>query len=138
MPRVLILFVTLLAMVLIGLLPMFRRLLGKSLRVGDRIRLSGGYDANPSWLGSRISIDGEVLNFIADEPSPSAIVRLDEPLSTENLTSNTVGLRLRYQGARWTRSEIVHVELLPDSPGASGSGERGNWIESHASYCIVG
>jgi hypothetical protein len=136
MSGVLILSTTLLAMVVIGSLPALRRFLAPSLHVGNRIRLSGGYDAHPTWLGARKTIDGEVLDFVANEAVQSAIVRLDEIITAKDLTSKIVRLSLRYQGARWSSSEIVHVELLPDMPTV-GASTGSVWIESHARYRVV-
>lgn len=49
---------------LIALLPRIVRLSRGMLRVGDRIRLSGGCDSPPRWLDGREYVDDEVLSFV--------------------------------------------------------------------------
>jgi len=48
-------------------------------------------------------------------------------------------LELRYVGAEWNESEIVHVELCSLMPEAKSwqDRRRGVWVESHANYKII-
>ena len=134
----LVLTLTLLTVV-IGLLPMLRRALSPRLRVGDRVRLSGGYEHEPKWLGARNAIDGEVLRFVARGGSKeSAIVKLSTTLSADGISYDHVALDLRFKGAHWGKREVVHVEVLDQLPDLNQqSNVRGKWVESHASYEVL-
>ena len=91
------------------------------LRVGDRVRIGGGYEDPPPWLGGRPAVTGRVSAFIDN----AAEVELDEPLVVDGASYRVLSLRLRYRRARWTRQGIVHVEV---------AGAPHAWVESHASY----
>lgn len=114
------------------------KLLGRSLRVGDRVRLAGGYDVEPQWLGGRSACFGECVTFMRwKETRLAAVVRLDEPLTFDSVSGAYVVLRLRHVGARWANQETVHLELFahaPDTPPALTT--RSVWIESHANYRV--
>jgi hypothetical protein len=121
-------------------MPMLWRLFSRALTVGDRIQLFGGYEDPPPWLQGRTSIEGIVLAFLDDKSGRQAVVvKLNEPITFETLSSDRVVLRLRYADARWRRSETVHVELC--RPAESLSSETATseprWIESHASYRVL-
>ena len=125
---------------MIGGLPVLFRASRRSVRVGDRLRLSGGYDSAPRWLGTRDSIDGDVLALDGGNEAPQyAVIRLTEPISFEGLSSDIVTLRLRFKNARWGDHGTVHVELWRDVPergeiSSSEANDRRRWIESHATY----
>lgn len=129
-------------MVMVALLPKLRRAISPPLRIGDRIRLSGGYDNKPTWLGARTSIEGVVLTFVESSgaASRSAIIKLGSALSAEGLSSDLIALDLRYKSARWGQHELVHVRLLNEMPGGEDQSRallNGKWIGSHASYTVV-
>ena len=104
--------------------------------VGDRVHLSGGYEMPPAWLGGAEAVDGEVVAFVpTDGGMGSVAVRLDAPLTHDGDSGNVLVLSLRYAGAAWGRSGIVHLELCESVPENRPPGEQvGIWIESHASY----
>jgi hypothetical protein len=108
-----------------------------ALAVGDRVRLSGGYEFEPHWLAGNSGYFGAVRAFIPGQnETPAAVVRLDEPITFEGTTGDVVVLELRYVGAKWKATETVHVELcefMPE-PVASELRRYGKWIESHATY----
>lgn len=115
-------------------------LLGFRLRMGDRVRLAGGYDTQPRWLDGRAAYFGECISFIPGENGRSAaVIRLDEPITFDSVTGSYVVLRLRYVGARWAKHETVHVELFTEPPVTlQAPATRGLWIESHANYHVEG
>lgn len=108
-----------------------------NLEVGDSVRLSGGYEMEPKWLGGKDGYAGTVVDFIPGQnQAPSAVVKLDHAITFDDVTGDIVILELRYKGAKWGQRETVHVELcnfLPDRASWK-SRKRGVWIESHASY----
>ena len=118
------------------MLSFIARLFGSHLRIGDRVRLSGGYDMEPRWLNGRDSLFGKCISFVPSEDSRSAaVIQLDEPITFDSVTGSYAVLRLRYVGARWSKREIVHLELFAAPPASlQEAASRGLWIESHASY----
>ena len=107
------------------------------LKVGDRVRLFGGYDQEPAWLSWREAVRGTLASFIPGQnEEPAAVLRLDEPLTAEGAAGDIVVLELRYVGARWENHGVVHVELCDFDPEPKTWSERrqGRWVESHASY----
>jgi hypothetical protein len=111
-----------------------------SLAPGTRIRLSGGYDFEPRWLRGRENITGTVEGFLPGQGAqPAALVRLDEPITVDDHVGAFLVLELRYVGAAWSRSNVVHLELCPERPPARSYDERprGAWVESHATYELL-
>jgi hypothetical protein len=105
------------------------------LQAGDRVRLSGGYDFEPAWLSGKASVEGTVAAFIPGQnKNPAAVIKLDEPISAEGATGDALVLELRYVGANWGSTEIVHVELCNFMPEPKRWQDRrqGKWVESHA------
>lgn len=132
-----ILTVTVAAIAALAMLPKLIRAGGRSLRVGDRIRLSGGYSVPAPWLGDKSFVDGVVIARLAEGPrAGQTIVELTRTLRTKRgASANTAALSLRYRKARWRRHETVHVELLPTGVGdLTQPANKENWVESHASY----
>ena len=112
-----------------------RVLFGRSLKVGDKVRLSGGYDG-PTWINGSVFIDGEVVGFIKKNPDTKlTVVHLERTIKAKSVEGDYLVLSLRYVGAKWIRSEIVHVELFDSLPQEGG--KSGVWIESHAVYKIL-
>ncbi len=87
--------------------------------VGDRIRLSGGYDQGPGWLCGASHFDGVIAAFIPGQNvQQAAVVRLESPITFEGVTGEYVVLELRYGGAEWNETDTVHVELCDFYPEA--------------------
>jgi hypothetical protein len=108
-----------------------------SLQTGDRVQLSGGYGFEPAWLSGRASVEGTVADFIPGQnETPAAVVKLDEPLTTEGVTGDLLVLELRYVGATWETTGTVHIELcdLQPEPKRWQDRRQGKWVESHAIY----
>jgi len=108
---------------------------------GDRIRLSGGYDMEPEWLGGHDAVMGSLAAFIPGQNrEPAALVQLDHPLEVQGITGERIVLELRYVGATWTDEGVVHVELCDFEPEAKtwSARRQGKWVESHATYTKLG
>lgn len=108
-----------------------------TLQIGDRIRLSSGYDIEPKFLQGKAELFGTVSRFIPGQnENPAAVVELDSPISADGVTGNTLVLELRYKGASWVESNTVHIELCDFDPEPKAWQQRrhGKWIESHAVY----
>ena len=108
-----------------------------TLKIGDRIRLSGGYDMEPRWLAGKDSHIGTVSEFIPGQnQAPAAVVKLDHAITVDDTTADIIVLELRYEGAKWKEKETVHVELCDFVPEAASwkFRKQGKWVESHATY----
>lgn len=112
----------------------------EELRVGDRVRLSGGYDMEPNWLQSGTEFFGAVSEFIPGQnDNPAAVIDLDSTITVDSVTGRILVLELRYNGARWGTRNTVHVELcdfVPE-PKAWQNRKRGKWVESNATCMKV-
>jgi hypothetical protein len=115
---------------------------GRALRVGDRICVFGGYDANPPWLHGGVGFRGTVERFIPDgegDEQPAAVVRLDEDPTVDSVGGQVVVLHLAWRGTDWaTQRPRVHVELCDFDPPSLGWQQRrhGAMVESHATYTL--
>ena len=110
---------------------------GRLLEVGDRVRLSGGYDMEPPWLCGGAGYNGRVERFIPGQNDEmAAVVRFDAPISIEGITAEIAVLELRYEGQTWSHTGTVHIELCDFDPPAERwqNRKRGKWVESHATY----
>ncbi|HEX8169273.1 MAG TPA: hypothetical protein VF824_01895 [Thermoanaerobaculia bacterium] len=149
MPEVVIVILAATATLIIvaAMVPRLIRRSSRPLQVGDRIRISGGYDSPPLWLGGREYVDGSVVQFRTTDPaakSVSAVVKLDSPITTRGFASDVVMMHLRFVNARWGQHETVHLELVSSPPaagqefnGETGYDARDGWIESHAGYRVI-
>jgi hypothetical protein len=121
------------------------------LQVGDRVRVSGGYDMDPKWLAAnREGYEGTVVAFIPGQNEQSAaVVHLDEELTLpegagaahESVHGSHLVLELGHVGTDWsTPTPRVHVELCdgPPEPRAWSDRPQGAWVESHATYRKLG
>ena len=109
-------------------------------KIGTRIKLSGGYDFQPQWLNGIDHYLGTVSKFIHGQNSQKAmVVVLDNPVDFNGVSGNVVVLELRHQGTYWLSSGSVHIELCNFVPEnvTSKNRKQGVWIESHASYNCV-
>ncbi len=110
------------------------------LLAGQRVRLSGGYEIEPTWLGGNTEVFGQVASFIPGHGAKkAAVVKLEQSLHCEGITGDIVVLELRFRGAKWASTETVHVELCDFVPEAQAWQNRrqGKWVESHATYKAV-
>lgn len=115
-------------------------------KVGDRVRLSGGYEPRPVWMGGQSSFEGKIVRFVPGTHEPrAAVVKLDAPISLtdvrngKTVSGDVLVLELRFLGAEWRDSETVQVELRKTLPERKPAVERshGLWVESHATYRVI-
>jgi hypothetical protein len=130
---------------LIGIIALLPRLMlssSKALRIGDRVRLSGGHQDPAPWLQGRPEVYGRVTAFISRGNSRAVEVAFESPFSYEGNTYPFAELRLLFKGASWSQHGVVHVELWTDAPTRllSNSEAVGHhkYVESHASYRVMG
>jgi hypothetical protein len=111
--------------------------MNEDLTVGDRLRLSGGYDRDPQWLQGQQHRMATITRFIPGQnDAPAMVAHLDAPIAIDQITGQVVVLELRYKGASWDRTNTVHIELCDFEPEENTwkDRRRGKWIESHATY----
>ena len=111
--------------------------MGNSLHVGDRVRLSGGYDMEPPWLQGHREYFGTVISFIPGQnDGPAATIQLESPIPIDGILATIAVLELRYVGATWNSRNTVHIELCDFEPEPKRWNDRrqGKWVESHATY----
>ena len=109
----------------------------QKLCVGDRIKLSGGYDMDPKWLCGKAECFGELIRFIPGQNSkPAAVVKLDNPITVDHCTGYIIVLELRYEESSWSVTDTVHIELCDFEPESKSWKERkqGLWVESNATF----
>jgi hypothetical protein len=114
----------------------------KTLQVGDRIELFGGYDYDPLFLRNPPADKrtGTVINFIAGQnKSKAAVVRLDNKITGKNVTGDIAVLELRYVDQMWSDPSPVHIELcdfiLDNKPWKDR--RQGEWVEAAATLRII-
>ena len=80
-----------------------------ALKAGDRLFLTGGYDHEPKWLQGSKGFAGTLERFIPGQnDQPAAVVRTDAMVSDGEASGKILVLELRYIGAEWASSAIVH------------------------------
>ena len=110
-----------------------------AMKVGDTIKLYGGYDYEPEWLGKKDHQLATVIKFIPGQDSePAAVVKLSQPITVESVTGEILVLELRHEGAKWFKKGTVHIELCNIIPDAVRWQDRkqGLWVEAAASYAV--
>jgi hypothetical protein len=108
-----------------------------SIRPGDRLVLSGGYDMAPRWLCGQSSHSGTVVDFVPGQNDQSAVlVKLDCPIEVEGVSGEFLVLETRHVGQSWGERGVVHIELCDLEPERKRWQDRrqGKWVESHATY----
>ena len=116
--------------------------LARSLQVGDRIELYGGYDYDPLYLKNPPDSkrSGTVIKFInGQNESPAAVVKLDEKITGEKITGDIAILELRHVGQTWKEPTPVHIELCDFMPEDKVWKDRkqGEWVEAAASVRLI-
>ena len=123
----------------------FLNFIFKKLKIGDRVKLFGGYDEKESeWLNGKEAYYGEIVGFLPNQhKGKDAIVNLEEEIIFRGIKGKILILTLRYKEAFWTKAEIVHLHLFKSIPKENEwlNIGRSEWdkthIESHAAYKIV-
>jgi hypothetical protein len=116
-----------------------------AMNIGDKLRLSGGYDMNPRWLQARNEYYATVVAFLENNKKSSsteklsALIEFDEFVTFEGMTGKFGLLDLRYVGQAWENSGSVHVFLLKEKINSiqARNEETSRWMESHATYEVV-
>jgi hypothetical protein len=123
----------------LALLPRIGRMFHKPLRIGDRVRISGGHQEPPPWLEGRDDVEGTVTGVVPRAQSVSYEVTLDSPLARAATDYRFALLQLRFTDARWARNGVVHVELWAGAPSkaTSGADVPHEHVESHAVYRAI-
>ena len=112
---------------------------GPPLEAGQRVRVYGGYDYEPTWLeGSPDGYTGTVIEFIPGQNTePAAVVELDDAIEVGDARGKYFVLEQGWVGVRWGQtSPRIHVELCDFKPESKRWQDRrqGAWVESHATF----
>ena len=110
-----------------------------AMEVGDTVKLYGGYDYEPKWLGKEDHRLATVLKFIpGQDTEPAAVVKLSQPITVDSVTGEVLVLELRHEGTKWFKKGTVHIELCNFIPEDIRWQDRkqGLWVEAAASYAV--
>ncbi len=118
----------------------------EKLEIGDRIKLSGGYDNNPLWLKGGSGYNAKVTGFFdnetegrRDDSRISASIEFDKEIEYEGIKGKYGFILGRWEGQKWEKSGTVHCHIcsVPISKASDITKENTVWAESHAHYeCI--
>jgi hypothetical protein len=122
------------------------------LEVGDRVVVYGGYDPEPEWLvANSAGYLGRVVEFLPGQGvNPAPLIELDDQLVLPAGAGAVRGtevrglflvLELAHRGTDWsTPTPRIHVELCDFRPEPKPWPDRrqGAWVESHATYRVIG
>ena len=115
----------------------------KKLKVGDKIKLFGGYDWDPPWLKAHDCFLATILRFFDNgiekrngDERLSATIEFDNPITFKNITGKYGVILGRWEGQKWESTGVVHVHLSNTEIFNSKDMNESNsvWMESHASY----
>jgi hypothetical protein len=88
------------------------------LKVGDRIRLFGGYDMKPTWLKGGDGYNARVLSFFDNEiggrdgdSALSALIEFEEEIESEGFLGKFGFITGRWEGQTWETEGAVHVNI---------------------------
>jgi hypothetical protein len=125
----------------------------RTLQVGDRVWVGGGYDSDAAWMtaaGDDLGYRGSVLEFIPGQNvQPAPVIELDDEIilpegagaaQGKEIRGTFLVLELATRGSDWaTRRPRIHVELCDFQPESRPWEERrkGVWVESHATYDYI-
>ena len=107
--------------------------------IGDKLKLSGGYDYC-QWLCGRDHYIGTVIDYINRNNNTYIIVKVENMIKFEDKVGDILVLNLRYEGANWSGfgdgDERIGIGLCSNISEAKGMKEC-KYIESHAQYEIL-
>ena len=107
------------------------------------MRLFGGYESTPAWLGRRDEYYAVVLDFFDNEIEGrtgderlSASIEFDEELESDGVRGRFGYLTGRWSGQTWEAEGVAHLNLCDRDVRSASDVEsaRTAWLESHASY----
>jgi len=113
------------------------------LKVGDRIRLFGGYDMNPPWLKGGDGYNAGVLSFFDNEidgrdgdSALSVLIEFDEEIEFKGFLGKFGFITSRWEGQTWETEGVVHVYICNSKiqTAAEINNVNSYWVESHVSY----
>ena len=113
------------------------------LKVGDRIKLSGGYDMKPPWLkggtGYFASVTGLFDNGIEKRKGDerlSASIEFEDEMEHKGLKGKYGFILGRWEGQEWETSGTVHcyITTIPVTKAGDITQDNSVWAESHAHY----
>jgi hypothetical protein len=115
----------------------------EKLQVGDRIKLSGGYDMDPPWLKGGSGYYAKVIGFFDNnidkrkgDERLSASIEFEEELEHRGFSGKYGFMLGRWEGQLWETSGTVHVHIsnVPINNSSDITKENSIWAESHAHY----
>lgn len=109
------------------------------LEIGDQVFLTGGYEMIPSWLDGQKGYTSIVMGFVDSDFGILAIMKLEKIIKSDNLESDVILTRLRYENSVWRDEGVVHLYLCLEMPMETYTSkdwylQKTVWIESHATY----
>ena len=121
-----------------------RKCTSQFLKIGDRIKLRGGYVMKPLYLKNPPSNErtGQVIDFIYGQNKYSAaVIKLDHMITGEKITGEIAVIEPRHIGQCWecNRFNTVQIELCDFIPENKSWEDRkqGEWLEIAASWEIL-
>lgn len=117
------------------------------LRIGDRIKLSGGYDMDPPWLKGGDGYFAKVTGFFDNEIEKrkgderlSASIEFDTEVEHKGIAGKYGFMLGRWENQTWDSSGTVHIHIstVPITSAKDITRDNSVWAESHAYYETVG
>lgn len=114
--------------------------------IGDRLKVTGGYEYDPNWLKGKDGCVGTVIRFLweGDDRRKKLVLDLGEDFTTCEFKGRYLILFLRDSGDHWEDEGVVHVVVgnsIPkdvESIGVAADPSSGfKWVEAAASYKIL-
>ena len=91
-----------------------------TLEIGTKLKLMGGYEPHPIWLGGENAYVGQIESVYPTKAGspPLIAVRLKHPITWGNLRGDILFLKLRYANAEWEEAGVVQAYLFDSLPTA--------------------
>ncbi|HSG42267.1 MAG TPA: hypothetical protein VLA72_03850 [Anaerolineales bacterium] len=118
----------------------------KRLKVGDRIKLSGGYDMNPPWLKGGSGYLAKVTGFFDNDIGKrkgderlSASIEFETEMEHQGFKGKYGFILGRWESQEWETSGTVHCHIaaIPITKSQDITENNSVWAESHAHYEVV-
>jgi hypothetical protein len=114
--------------------------------IGDRLKVTGGYEYDPNWLKGKEGCIGTVIRFLweGDDRRKKLVLDLGEEFTTCEFKGRYLILFLRGDEDHWEDEGVVYVVVgnsIPkdvESIGVAADPKTGfKWVEAAASYKIL-